>query len=232
LLSCRNLCLSYDGKLAVEGVTFDVDPGDYLCVVGENGSGKSTLMKGILGLMKPASGEIIIDGVGRDEIGYMPQQTAHQRDFPASVREVVLSGCANRLGTFAFYSASDKKKAEESMERLGIAQFRRKPYRALSGGTRQRALLARALVAARELIMLDEPASGLDPIAGGEMYSLLDGLNRDGMTIVMISHDLRSAMRYGNKILHLKRRPLFFGTTRDYAATSLYIRMRGGDDFD
>jgi zinc transport system ATP-binding protein len=227
---CRNVCLSYDGKGAVEDVTFDVSRGDYVCVIGENGSGKSTLMKGILGLMKPVSGRVEFDGLKRNEIGYLPQQTTFQRDFPASVREIVLSGCINRHGPFSFYSRADKARADENIERLGMGAFRHSSYRDLSSGQKQRVLLARALTAADKMLMLDEPASGLDPVATQEMYDLFERLNAGGMTIVMISHDIRSAMRYCGTILHLKRRTLFFGSAEDYVRTDVYTRMKGDED--
>ncbi|MDR3331847.1 MAG: ABC transporter ATP-binding protein [Synergistaceae bacterium] len=231
MLSCRNVCLSYDGKPAVEDATFDVNSRDYLCVVGENGSGKSTLMKCVLGLIRQTSGSVEFDGINRREIGYLPQQTAIQRDFPASVHEVVLSGCINRHGPFSFYSRADRERADENIERLGMSGSRRLSYRDLSGGQRQRVLLARALVAANKMIMLDEPMSGLDPVVAQEMYGLLEELNSDGMTIMMISHDIRSAVQYGNKILHLDGKPIFFGSTDEYVKTDAYRRIKGyGDD--
>jgi zinc transport system ATP-binding protein len=225
ILSCRNVSLSYDGKTAVEDAGFEVVRGDCLSIIGENGSGKSTLMKGVLGLLKLDSGQVELHGSRRTEIGYLPQQTVVQKDFPASVREVVLSGCLNRRGFFPFYSRGDRARAEENLERLGIADLARASYRDLSGGQQQRVLLARALCAAKTLLMLDEPVAGLDPVAASGFYALLEKLNRDGMTLVMISHDLSSALRYGNKILHMSKKPLFYGETREYLKTSLYRRM-------
>jgi zinc transport system ATP-binding protein len=233
VLTCRNASFSYSGsaagKAAVENVSFELASGDYLCVVGENGSGKSTLMKGLLGLLPPSGGQVHLN-VKRTEIGYLPQQTAAQKDFPASVEEVVLSGRLNRHGFFSFYSRRDRTRANEAMERLGVAVRRRTSYRELSGGQQRRVLLARALCAADKLLMLDEPAAGLDPRVASEMYALLEGLNRDGMTLVMISHDLRGALRYGNKVLHLRRRPLFCGKTQEYVKTDFYRRLEEYDD--
>jgi zinc transport system ATP-binding protein len=229
LLRCRDVSVSYNGRLAVEGVSFDVADGDYLCVVGENGSGKSTLMKCVLGLVKPTSGKISLDGAKTNGIGYLPQQAVVQMDFPASVYEVVLSGCVNRMGPFSFHSRKDRARAEANMERLEITPLRRKSFRDLSGGQRQRVLLARALCAAGGIIMLDEPASGLDPLVASGMYELLERLNSDGVTIVMISHDIKSAVRYGNKILHLSGKPLFFGPTSEYVETGAYRRIWEGD---
>jgi zinc transport system ATP-binding protein len=228
VISCRDVSLSYDGRPAVEGVSFDVSRGDYLCIVGENGSGKSTLMKCLLGLLRP-SGTIAFDGLGRRDIGYLPQQTVIQRDFPASVHEVVMSGRINRRGPFSFYSRADRSRVDECIERLGISGFRDKSYRDLSGGQRQRVLLARALVASERVIMLDEPVSGLDPVIAAEVYDLLEALNREGMTIVMISHDIRGAVRYGNKILHMRVSPLFCGAADDYLKTDVYRRLAGGE---
>ena len=217
-LACRNLTLGYEGKTVVSGLSFDVSAGDYLCIVGENGSGKSTLMKTILRLKAPMSGQIIMgDGLGQADIGYLPQQTVVQRDFPASVREVVRSGCLNRRGLRPFYNYAEKRMAEDSMERLGIAALSKRCYRELSGGQQQRTLLARALCAARKILLLDEPAAGLDPKAAVEMYGLIEELNNDGITIIMISHDIAASVKYASRILHIGgQSALFFGTKADY----------------
>jgi len=220
-LICQNLTLGYEGKTVVSGLYFTVGAGDYLCVVGENGSGKTTLMKTILRLKTPMSGQIMTgDGLLPQEIGYLPQQTVVQKDFPASVREVVRSGCLNRCGMRPFYKKSEKLMAEENMERLGIADLAKSCYRELSGGQQQRALLARALCATRKILLLDEPAAGLDPVAGADMYELIKKLNGDGITIIMISHDISAAVRYASHILHLGGRS-FFGTTAEYLDSDL-----------
>lgn len=230
VISCRNVSVSYDGKAAVDGVSFDVEAGDCLCVVGENGSGKSSLMKCVLGLLKPSSGEITFDGLSRSEIGYLPQQAGVRNDFPASVCEVVLSGRCGRHGPFSFYGKADKACAELNMERLGVTSLKRKSYRDLSGGQRQRVLLARALTAADKLIMLDEPVTGLDPAMASDMYDLLESERRSGKTVMMISHDLKSAVRYGSKILHLQKKAVFLGSAEQYAASDFYRGLRGTDD--
>jgi zinc transport system ATP-binding protein len=232
ILSCRNVGFSYNGKAAVEGVSIDVLQGDCLCIVGENGSGKTTLMRGLLGLLTPDAGRIEFRGLKRAEVGYMPQQTVVQKDFPASVREVVLSGCLNRHGFFPFYTRRDRVRADENLERLGIAAQARTAYRDLSGGQKQRVLLARALCSAGRLLMLDEPSAGLDPAMASGLYSLLEKLNRDGMTLLMISHDLKNALRCGNRILHMRGKPLFYGKTSEYVTTDVYRRMNGGDGSD
>ncbi len=230
VLVCRGVSIGYDNRTAVKDVSFDLAQGDYLCVVGENGSGKSTLMKGLLGLLRLSSGRVEYQGVRRTEIGYLPQQTVIQKDFPASVFEVVLSGCLNRRGLLSFYSRRDKERARSNMERLEIGDQGRASYRELSGGQQQRVLLARALCATEKLVMLDEPVSGLDPMMAQQMYHLLEKLNREGgVTIVMISHDIKSAVRYGNKILHLQVSPCFFGATSEYARTEVYRKMTGDD---
>ena len=229
LLSCQNVKMGYDGRLAVDDISFTLDQGDYLCIVGENGSGKSTLAKGILGLAKPVGGQFTFPGVKRTEIGYMPQQTIVQKDFPASVSEVVLSGCLNRRGLAPFYTRAEKERAADSMDRLGMLGLARKSYRNLSGGQQQRVLLARALCAAERLLLLDEPVAGLDPVMTAELYDSINRLNRErGMTIIMISHDIGSAVQYGNKILHMQTRAAFFGSTEAYRATDLCRRMMGG----
>lgn len=216
-LTCENLTLGYDGNVIVENLDFSINEGDYLCIVGENGSGKSTLMKTILGLQPPVSGKILTgDGLSRSEIGYLPQQTDVQRDFPASVREIVLSGCQVRCGIRPFYSKEEKALAESNMEKMGITQFAKRCYRELSGGQQQRVLLARALCATRKLLLLDEPVSGLDPKVTAEMYSLIEELNsRENITIIMISHDIAAAVRYASHILHIDK-TVFFGTKQEY----------------
>jgi len=217
-LDCRELTLGYEGKTVLSGLSFTVDAGDYLCIVGENGSGKSTLMKAILRLKVPMSGQIVTGGgLAHNEIGYLPQQTVVQKDFPASVREVVRSGCLNRCGLRPCYSRAEKRLAEENMELLGIAPLAKRCYRELSGGQQQRTLLARALCAARKILLLDEPVAGLDPKAAAEMYDTINKLNAGGITIIMISHDVAAAVRYASRILHIgNRAPLFFGATADY----------------
>ena len=220
MLTCRNVSMSYDGRAAVENVSFELARGDYLCVVGENGSGKTTLMKGILGLLPLSSGNIEFHGVKRTEIGYLPQQTFVQRDFPASVREVVLSGRLNRHGLLPFYTRGDRACANDNMERLGLASEAKKSYRDLSGGQQQRVLLARALCAARRLLVLDEPAAGLDPVAAREFHRLISKINREtGVTVVMVSHDMPCVLQYASHILYLKNVQAFFGTKEEYAAS-------------
>jgi zinc transport system ATP-binding protein len=222
-LTCQNLTLGYEGKTVVSGLSFEVNAGDYLCIVGENGSGKSTLMKTILKLKTPISGTIETgEGLRPQEIGYLPQQTPAQRDFPASVAEVVRSGCLNRRGLRPFYTAAEKALARDNMERLGITGLARRCYRELSGGQQQRVLLARALCAARKILLLDEPSAGLDPLATTEMYELVKELNISGITIIMISHDIGASVKYASHILHIgASAPLFFGATGDYLKTKV-----------
>ena len=216
-LSCQNLIVGYDGRTVLQGLNFEVNPGDYLCIVGENGSGKSTLMKTILGLQAPIGGTILTgDGLRKNEIGYLPQQTQAQKDFPASVREIVLSGCQGRCGSRPFYSKEEKRLAEENIGKMGIGSLTKRCYRELSGGQQQRVLLARALCATRKMLLLDEPVSGLDPRVTAEMYGLIETLNREeGITVMMISHDISAALKYASHILHIGD-SVFFGTKTDY----------------
>ena len=216
-LTCQNLTVGYDGRAVLQGLNFEVNAGNYLCIVGENGSGKSTLMKTILGLQAPISGRILTgDGLRKNEIGYLPQQTQAQRDFPASVREIVLSGCQGRCGSRPFYSKEEKRLAEENIGKMGIGSLTKRCYRELSGGQQQRVLLARALCATRKMLLLDEPVSGLDPRVTAEMYGLIETLNREeGITVMMISHDISAALRYASHILHIGD-SVFFGTKADY----------------
>ncbi len=236
LISCRNLAFSYEDVDVIKDLSFTISEGDYLCIVGENGSGKSTLTKGLLGLKVPDKGKIIFsDELKRKDIGYLPQQTPAQKDFPASVFEVVLSGRLNSRGLRPFYSKNDKKIALENINRLGIEDLMRRSYRDLSGGQQQRVLLARALCAGRKLLFLDEPVTGLDPIVTEEMYRIIDELNKkENITIVMVSHDITSAVKYATHILHLNFEKSFFGTTKDYKASPLgqYFFGEGKEESD
>ena len=218
LIKCEHVDLGYENQDAVINVNMEVCPGDYLCIVGENGSGKSTLIKGLLGLLKPSGGKLTVaEELKTTGIGYLPQQTAAQKDFPASVREVVLSGCLSRRGRRPFYSKTEKDIASANMEKLGITQLANQCYRELSGGQQQRVLIARALCATRELLILDEPITGLDPMAIQDFYSMIRKLNReDKVAIIIVSHDLRNAVEEANKILHLQKQVLFYGPAHDY----------------
>lgn len=216
LIECKNASLGYDSRVVLDKLSFEVNSGDYLCIIGENGSGKSTLMKTVLGLKSPISGEIIFgDGLKKNEIGYLPQQTVVQRDFPASVWEIVLSGCLNKCALKPFYSREQKELAKKNMERMNITSLSKRCYRELSGGQQQRVLLARALCATEKLLLLDEPVSGLDPTVTADMYELIKKLNDQGITIIMISHDMHSAIKYASHILQMGKNR-FFGTKEDY----------------
>ncbi len=215
-LTCENLTLGYEGKEIISGLSFSVSKGDYLCIVGENGSGKSTLMKTILGLHSPMKGKITTgDGLLQTEIGYLPQQTLVQKDFPASVREIVVSGFQGKCGIRPFYTKAEKRAALENMKRMSVDDLQKRCYRELSGGQQQRVLLARALCATQKMLLLDEPVSGLDPKVTAEMYSLIAKLHKEGITIIMISHDIEAALRYSTHILHIGG-DVFFGTKEKF----------------
>jgi zinc transport system ATP-binding protein len=222
LLVCENLSLGYDGTVVLRGLNFSVEAGERLCVAGENGSGKSTLLKGLLGLVPPLGGALRKSpGFRARETGYLPQESAVQRDFPAAVFEVVLSGRQNRRGFRPFYTKKDKAAATEALGMLDMADSAKSCFRELSGGQRRRVLLARALCAAEKFLLLDEPAAGLDPIVQGELYKLLDSINREkGITIIMVSHDIDGAVGFAEtsagKVLHLAGKQLFFGSAGDY----------------
>lgn len=223
LLALKDVTIAFEGDVAVDHVSLEVARGDYLVVLGENGSGKSTLMRAMLGLVRPRSGSIAYgDGLHRNQIGYLPQQTAAQRDFPASVEEVVLSGCVNRMGMRFTFNRADREKAEANMALLDILPLRRKSYRTLSGGQQQRALLARALCATDALLLLDEPVTGLDPAAADELYDVIRNLNeRRGVAVVMVSHDLRGALRDAKHVVVMDRGMDFFGDAAAYRARYL-----------
>ncbi|MGI6721804.1 MAG: metal ABC transporter ATP-binding protein [Anaerovoracaceae bacterium] len=223
LITCKKATFSYGHHEVLRNVDFHVDAGDYLCIVGENGAGKSTLVKGLLGLKKPTSGSIELgDGLGRSEIGYLPQQTEAQRNFPASVFEVVLSGRLNRCGMRPFYREEDKADVLVKLVMLGIEGLKNRSYNDLSGGQQQRVLLARALCASQKLILLDEPVTGLDPVMTSDMYDLIDHLNKKhGFTVIMVSHDIEEAVARASRILHLRQEQLFFGPTEEYVKTDI-----------
>ena len=215
MISCQNVALGYGSRVVVDDLNFTVNAGDYLCIVGENGAGKSTLVKTLLGLQKPLRGKILLNGLSAGEIGYLPQQTQIQKDFPASVKEIVLSGCLARKKFLPFYSAEDKKLSAHNMELLKISSLAARCFRELSGGQQQRVLLARALCAAKKILLLDEPIAGLDPEAAADMYKIISELNRRGTTIIMISHDVDEAIKYATHVLHLGEK-IFFGTSEDF----------------
>ncbi len=214
---CQNLAIGYDGKAILKDINFSINEGDYLCIIGENGSGKSTLMRTLLHLQQPVSGTILLgDGLQSNEIGYLPQQTAVQKDFPASVREIILSGCQNRCGLRPFYNRAEKRQAAEMMEKLQITHLSNRCYRELSGGQQQRVLLARALCATKKILLLDEPVSGLDSKVTEEMYQIIETLNRkDKITIVMITHNINDSVKYASHIMHIGKN-VFYGTKQEY----------------
>lgn len=217
-LTCENVILGYE-KTAVTGcINLSLNKGDYLCIIGDNGSGKSTLMKGILGLRKPMKGKITFgDGLKQNEIGYMPQQTIVQKDFPASVEEIVISGCLSRSGLRPFFTKKDKMLVDEMLAKMEILDLKKRSYRELSGGQQQRVLLARALCATQKMLLLDEPVAGLDPETTVEFYELVKRLNREeGVTILMVSHDMHAVSEYASHVLNLVKEPVFFGTKDEY----------------
>ncbi|MEE1186010.1 MAG: metal ABC transporter ATP-binding protein [Acutalibacteraceae bacterium] len=227
LLECKNLSVGYSSKIVLKNLNFSVRAGDYICVVGENGSGKTTLMKTMLSLQNPIFGEVkFSENLSKNEIGYLPQQTQSQKDFPASVKEIVLSGCNNADKLKPFYSKSDKQKARLNMEKMGILDIKNACYRELSGGQQQRVLLARALCATSKMLLLDEPVSGLDIKAANEMYSIIENLNKnENITVIMISHDIEAALKYSTKILHIGKN-IFFGTAEEYINSKLFLNNK------
>lgn len=216
-LTCKNLSIGYDSKVILNNIDFEVGAGDYICIIGENGSGKSTLMKTILGLQPQIEGKIFTgEGLKFNEIGYMPQQTVIQKDFPASVREIVFSGCQARCGIRPFYNKVDKMIFKYALKKMKIEELSKHCYRELSGGQQQRVLLARALCSTKKMLLLDEPVSGLDPNMELEMYNLIEELNRkDNITIIMITHDIESTLKYASHIMHIGKN-IFYGTKQDY----------------
>ena len=226
-INCNDISLGYEDGIVASHIDFKVEKGDYLCIVGENGAGKSTLMKTLLKLIKPVSGELTYgDGLKPGQIGYLPQQNPVQRDFPANVFEIALSGNLSRKGFKPFYNKEDKKRTADALEKLGISDLSKKSYRRLSGGQQQRVLLARALCAADKLILLDEPVSGLDPQATAEFYALIRKLHGEGMSVIMVSHDLHAALGDSDHILQIgDHSQLYFGKTENYVKSRAYYRL-------
>ena len=220
-IECKNLTLEYEQKIVAENVNFNVNKGDYLCIIGENGSGKSTLMKTILGLRSYKHGQIVYDSTVKQGIGYLPQQAAIQKDFPASVKEIVLSGFLGKMGIRPYYTATEKQIAKENLQKLQIENLENRCFRELSGGQQQRVLLARALCATKEILLLDEPVSGLDFQSTEKMYEIINELNKEGITIIMISHDLVTAIKYASHILHMGKN-IFYGTKEEFLKTDIY----------
>ena len=228
-IKCENLVLGYEGTPVAQNISFEVNKGDYLCILGENGAGKSTLMKTILGLTPLMNGSIAYgEGLEKYEIGYLPQQTFVQKDFPASVWEIVLSGTLSKCGRRAFFGKAEKKLAEENMKRMDIWTLKKECYRNLSGGQQQRVLLARALCASSKLLVLDEPVTGLDPKVTVEFYQLIKDLNKEGLTIIMVSHDIDAAVRYASHVLHVEKEQSFIGTTEEYMRSGFWKDIGGG----
>ena len=230
LLKCEHVDFGYENYDVVKDVSLEICQGDYLCIVGENGAGKSTLMKGLLGLLKPTGGSLMVsDDLKRSGIGYLPQQTPAQKDFPATVQEVVISGCLGKRGNRPFYSKKERETAAVNMERLGITDLRKSCYRDLSGGQKQRTLIARALCATDRLLILDEPITGLDPSTTQDFYRVIRHLNREEqVAVLMVSHDIQNIVAQANKILHLKQSVLFYGSVEDYKQAECGREFLGG----
>ena len=228
LIVCRDVSLGYEGQTVLSHLDLTIRDGDYLCIVGDNGSGKSTLLRGLLGLLTPQSGEILrAPELQRGAVGYLPQQTRAQRDFPATVFEVALSGCLNQKSGRFFYTRAQKSQALMNLGKLGVLEWKDKSYRELSGGQQQRVLLARALCAAGRLLILDEPITGLDPAAAQDLYKTLTYLNqKEGMAIVMVTHDLGPALHSARTVLHIGQRGTFLGTVAEYLASPQGRRFR------
>ena len=217
---CDGVSLSYEGHSVCTDLNFEINAGDYVCIVGDNGSGKSTLIKALLSLKALSGGSISFgDGVTKKDIGYLPQQSEAQRDFPASVEEVVISGCVSGLGKRFFMGKSERLEAIQNMKMMNVYDLAHESYRNLSGGQQQRVLLARALCAASKILLLDEPVSGLDPHATADMYSLIHHLNKHTKTtIVMVTHDIENALKDANKVLVMSKKPTFFESVSEYTA--------------
>ena len=232
ILKLKNASFGYDNKPVIKNINFEIDEGDYLCIIGENGAGKSTLIKGILGLLKPIKGSIKLnETLKQEEIGYLPQMSTSMKNFPASVYEVVLSGSLNSRGMLPGYTKENKKLADSNIKKLKINNLKDRSFMELSGGQQRRVLLARALCAMKKILVLDEPTSSLDPKATKEFYKIISELNREEkITIIMVSHDMRNAIKYGEKILHISKDETFFGTNKEYRKNIMSDYFLDGDE--
>ena len=205
---CEGLAVGYSGKPLCNGFDLEINNGAYICIVGENGAGKSTLIKTLVGLIPAISGKVLLRGdIDKSDIGYLPQQREMQKDFPASVWEVVLSGCLDRLGFRPFYGHKERKLAADAIRELDLEDIKNESFRELSGGQRQRVLLARAIAGSKKVLVLDEPITGLDPVAAAHLYQLLNRVNQNGTTIITISHDISKALSAANKLLIMSDKP-------------------------
>ncbi len=218
LLKVEKLEVGYGKNIVIRNASFEIKNGDFVCVVGANGSGKSTLIKAILGLVKPIKGKITFSNrLTKNEIGYLPQEMKVEQNFPATVWEIVLSGNLGKMKTAPFYKTAEKKRSTEALKKLGISHLAQLSFTELSGGQKQKVLLARALVAMTKLLILDEPSNNLDYVSRHDFYETLKSLNRtEKMTIIMITHDLDAEDLIGNKIFALADSKVTVETTKNY----------------
>lgn len=230
LIECKKLSVGYDKKVVCKDINFKVEAGEYLCIMGENGSGKSTLLKTILGLNKPVSGKVVFEkSLSKNGLGYLPQQNDFQRDFPATVREVIMSGFISQMGLRPFYNKAEKNKANQIIDFLGLVNLTKNGFKELSGGQQQRVLLARALCATDKILVLDEPTNGLDSKTTNQFYRLLKDLNNSGLTIIMVSHNLDKVMEYASNIVYLKDSMIFSGTKQEFESSDIMSALKVGE---
>lgn len=233
LIKCENMDLSYEGLVVAEDITFQINKGDYYSIVGRNGGGKSTLLKALLKLKAPTKGKVIYgDGLNQSDIGYIAQQTPVQKDFPASVNEVVMSGCLKSDQFWPWFRYKDTRRAKDKMRLLGIENLKNKCFRELSGGQQQRVLLARAMCATNKILFLDEPVTGLDPVVTTEFFNIVSDMHKKGITIIMVSHDVHCAVKYSNKILHLDKNVMYDGSVDGYSKSKVGMQFVGGHKHD
>lgn len=230
LIECKRLSVGYDKKVVCKDINFKVEEGDYLCIMGENGSGKSTLLKTILGLNKAVFGKVIFEkSLSKNKLGYLPQQNDFQKDFPATVKEVIMSGFISQMGLRPFYNKAEKNKANGIIEFLGLENLTKNGFKELSGGQQQRVLLARALCATDKILVLDEPTNGLDSKTTNQFYKLLKNLNNSGLTIIMVSHNLDKVMEYASHIVYLKDSMIFNGTKQEFESSDIMSALKVGE---
>ena len=229
MIKLENLTIGYDNQIILKDVNLSINEGEYVCILGANGSGKSTLLKTVLGLIKPLTGKIIIDK--KTSIGYVPQAKMLQQDFPATVNEIVMSGCLKKMKWRPFYTKKERDLANKNMKLLQISSLKNKSFSELSGGQQQRALIARALCATNKVLFLDEPFTALDGYGALKLYGILKKLNRDEhVTIVVISHDVDTILRYASHVIHVDETIVFDGTKEEYLESSFMKEYKGGNE--
>lgn len=236
IIELHNIFVGYKDLIVLEDISINIPRGSFLAVVGPNGGGKTTLIKTILGLIKPGSGTVNVfgkpaycQGGNRKKIGYVPQVLSIDANFPIHAKDVVLMGRYGRIGLLKNPALKDKKIAKETMDKIGILELADKPIGRLSGGQRQRVFLARALANEPEILFLDEPTTGIDVPSTEGLYELLHKLHNEGITIIIVSHDIGVVASYVDTIACLNKRLIAHGRPEEVINPENLEKMYGCD---